>query len=131
MSITDFNASRDNRENCRLSIVTCLELLGKLAGLKKIDDKVFADSQDPSISSSSSSSSQSVAAQSPSLLSTITQLWAMTDRTIRTALLTQLKTMVDLISSQTLNKVTSIISDIVFLLITATGLLCVLHCMWS
>lgn len=64
------------------SIVVCVELLAKLAGLKKIDDVVFQ--QD--------------------CLQVLVQLWTMTDRTVRTALLSSLKHLAELVPNTVVNR---------------------------
>jgi hypothetical protein len=59
-----------------------VDLLAKLASLKKIDETVFQ--QD--------------------CVNVLSQLWTMTDRTIRTSLLSSLKPMSDLIPSAVVNR---------------------------
>lgn len=58
-----------------------MELLSKLGNLKKIDETVFQ----------------------AECIGVLTQLWAMTDRTIRTALLSSLKHLVELIPAAVIN----------------------------
>lgn len=58
-----------------------MDLLSKLGSLKKIDEKVFQQE----------------------CVNILTQLWAMTDRTIRTALLASVKNLVELVPATVIN----------------------------
>jgi SCY1-like protein 1 len=80
IAVNDFQ-NRDAREGCRQSIVVCVDLLSKLGSLKKIDEKVFQQE----------------------CVNILTQLWAMTDRTIRTALLSSVKNLVELVPATVIN----------------------------
>jgi len=80
-SITDFQ-NRDLREASRHSLVVCIDLLGKLASMKKLEEAMFQQE----------------------CLTLVVSLWAMTDRTIRTALLTAIKHLSDLIPNAIVNK---------------------------
>eukprot|EP01038_Epipyxis_sp_PR26KG_P008742 gene8742-11813_t len=81
ISVNDF-ANRDARETCRQSIQTSLNLLSSLASFQKVDSDVFNNKCMP----------------------VLLQLWAMTDRTVRTGLLQSLKQTATLISSQIVNR---------------------------
>ena len=78
---TDF-ANRDARESCRQSIQLSLNLLSQLAAQDKIDEEHFT----------------------AQCLAGVLQLWTMTDRAVRTALLGTLKQMVVLIPASAVNK---------------------------
>jgi SCY1-like protein 1 len=81
ISLNDFQ-NRDARENCRQAIVVCVDLMAKLGELKKIDEHAFEKE----------------------CTNVITQLWTMTDRTIRTSMLNALKHLADLISKDAINR---------------------------
>lgn len=80
MAVNDFQ-SRDSREACRQSVQLSLELLSNMAALGKLEESVFM--------------SQCGAM--------ITQLWALSDRTVRTALLKSLKSLTPLLSEKVIN----------------------------
>ena len=80
MAVNDFQ-SRDSREACRQSVQLSLELLSNMAGLGKLEESIFMT-------------------QCGAM---ITQLWSLSDRTVRTALLKSLKNLTPLISEKVIN----------------------------
>ena len=74
--------SRDLRETCRQSVVTCVNLLAKMASLQKLDETVFTLHCGTSIVS----------------------LFALSDRTVRTVLLQSLRHLGKLLSKEAVNK---------------------------
>lgn len=78
---TDF-ANRDARESCRQSIQLSLNLLSQLSARGKIDEEHFT----------------------AKCLPGVLQLWTMTDRAVRTALLGTLKQIMPLIPASAVNK---------------------------
>ncbi len=81
LSIVDFQ-NRDLREQSRQAIVVCVDLLSKLASMKKLEETVFQQE----------------------CLQSMIQLWTMTDRTVRTSLLNALKHLSELIPNAIVNK---------------------------
>jgi SCY1-like protein 1 len=81
MACTDF-ANRDARELCRTSIQLSLDLLAQLAVRAKVDEDSFASK----------------------CLPAVLQLWSMTDRAVRTALLGSLKQLITLTPASAVNK---------------------------
>lgn len=81
MAINDFS-NRDSRESCRLSVQQSMALMGELALQEKLDEVVFMNQ----------------------CSNIIGQLWAMTDRAVRMALLKSLKATILYISPEIVNK---------------------------
>lgn len=80
-AVTDFG-NRDHRETCRQAVVTCVNLLSKLASLHKLDDIAF----------------------SVHVGSSVATLFSLTDRTVRTVLLQGLRHIGRLLSREAVNK---------------------------
>lgn len=80
MAVNDFQ-SRDSREACRQLVQLSLELLSNMATLGKLEESSFMS-------------------QCGTM---ITQLWALSDRTVRTALLKSLRSLTPLISEKVIN----------------------------
>eukprot|EP00428_Durinskia_dybowskii_P062733 CAMPEP_0170366082 /NCGR_PEP_ID=MMETSP0117_2-20130122/6235_1 /TAXON_ID=400756 /ORGANISM="Durinskia baltica, Strain CSIRO CS-38" /LENGTH=724 /DNA_ID=CAMNT_0010620661 /DNA_START=444 /DNA_END=2618 /DNA_ORIENTATION=- len=80
-AINDF-PQRDARENCRQSIQVSVNMLSKLAAMDKLDSSAFQHSWVP----------------------ILTQLWAMSDRSVRTVMLQSLKALVPFIPDATINR---------------------------
>eukprot|EP01031_Cornospumella_fuschlensis_P036732 gene36732-44555_t len=80
-AVNDFQ-NRDARETARQSIIAATEMLSKLAALQKLEQTAFETHY----------------------RELIIQLWAMSDRSIRTVLLSSLKNIVDFIPESAVNK---------------------------
>lgn len=81
IAINDFS-KRDARESCRQSVQVSINLLSKLATLNKLDEDIFRRSCVP----------------------ILIQLWTMTDRAVRNAMLQSLKSFSGLIPTNIINK---------------------------
>lgn len=82
IALTEFNTNRDARETSRQSVTLIMNLLSKMAATGRLDEQVF----------------------NTTCVSTIIQLWSMTDRTVRTALLASLKNLAPLIPNSVVNR---------------------------
>lgn len=81
MALNDF-PNRDSRESSRQSIQLSVMLLSKMAEVDKVDPDVFENTSVP----------------------LVVQLWAMSDRSVRTCLLQSLKQLAPMTSSYTINR---------------------------